>query len=493
MGQRFLSLTMLGLAGAALVGPLAAHAQVPGGPGAEELQRQSRLRDLQRLEFDRRVQANKEIPPGQRVLVDYGGYITGNYLSLDDSVHDNHILREYDGIGYVRVNVDGAQEVFVAGRIGYQDFHSGDSFSGRGDEPIDGDLYRGYYRFDLRRYQQAYGGNPQPNFNVTAQGGRDLVYWGNGLVLAQVLDGGIVDVELGKVTLEMIGGITPVRTVDIDSSRPAFDYNTRRVFYGGMLSLDLNPHRPYLYYVSQVDNNEKDLLQSGSITTRYDYNSNYIGAGSTGEITGKLRYGIEGAFEFGNTLSNSFEVGLFGPFQVKQTRDDISAAAFDGRLDYLVSDPADTRLGAEVLFATGDTDRLHTSNTFGGNAPGTPDGAFNSFGLLNTGLAFSPDVSNIGVLRLGASTFPFHDSRQLRRLQVGTDFFVYTKFRKDGPIDETTANQRFLGLEPDFYLNWQVTSDVTLALRYGVFFPQADAFAIDDPRQFFFAGVTFAF
>jgi hypothetical protein len=236
-----------------------------------------------------------------------------------------------------------------------------------------------------------------------------------------------------------------------------------------------------------------DVRQIGSITTRYDYNSNYIGAGSTGEITGKLRYGVEAAFESGDTLSNSFEAGLFGLSQIKQTRDDISAAAFDARLDYLASDPADTRLSAELLFATGDTDRRHTSNTFGGNAPRTTDSAFNAFGLLNTGLAFSPDVSNIGMLRLGVSTMPFHDVRALRRLQIGTDFFAYGKFRTKAPIDETTASERFLGFEPDVYLNWQVTSDVTLALRYGVFFPQGDAFAIDDPRQFVFAGVTFAF
>ena len=36
-------------------------------------------------------------------------------------------------------------------------------------------------------------------------------------------------------------------------------------------------------------------------------------------------------------------------------------------------------------------------------------------------------------------------------------------------------------------------SDVTLALRYGIFFPNRAAFANHDVRQFLFAGVTFAF
>lgn len=479
-------------AAATLALPTLAAAQDPGA--AEQLQRESRIRDLQRLELDRRLRANRDVPPGQRTLFDYGGYVTANYLDLDDPQGDNHILREYDGIGYVRLNVDGAQELFLAGRIGYLDFHRGDSFSGRGDEPLDGDLYRGYYRFDLRRFQQAYGGNASNDFNIVAQGGRDLVYWGSGLVMAQVIDGGVVDVELGKLDLQFIAGVTPVRTVDIDSSRPGFDYNTRRGFYGAMLSADLNQHRPYVYYLAQRDYNQMDERQIGSITTRYDYESYYIGGGATGQITDRLRYGIEGAYEFGRTLSNSFELVGFSPVPIEQTRDPIVAGALEARLDYLLADRADTRLSAEGILATGDDDRGHTSNTFAGNASGSEDNAFNAFGLLNTGLAFAPEVSNVAILRLGASTFPLHDYGPLRRLQLGGDFFVFGKLDEDAPIDETTSKgQQFLGFEPDFYVNWQVTSDVTLAVRYGAFFPNASAFPNDDVRQFFFAGVTFAF
>jgi hypothetical protein len=480
---------------AALAAPRVASAQfAPAPSGAEQLQRENRIRELQRLELDQRLRANRDVPPGQRVLFDYGGYATANYLSLDDSEADNHVMREYDGIGYVRLNVDGAQELFLSARIGYQDFHSGDSFSGRGDEPIDGDLYRGYYRFDLRRYQQAYGGNPSPDFNLVGQVGRDLVYWGNGLTMAQVIDGGVLDLEYGRLMLELIAGITPIRTVDIDSSRPGFDYNTRRGFYGALLSADLNQHRPFLYYLIQRDYNDMDVRQTGTVTTKYDYDSYYLGAGSTGQITDKLRYGIEAAYEFGHTLSNSFQLTGFSLEQVEQTRDPIISGAIDARLDYFVSDPGDTRFSIEGVVASGDVDRDHTSNTFGGNTPHTEDNSFNSFGLINTGLAFAPDVSNIAVLRLGASTFPFHGTGALKRLQVGTDFFAYGKFHEDAPIDETTADgQQFLGFEPDFYVNWQVTSDVTLAVRYGAFFPNATAFPIDDVRQFFFAGVTFAF
>src|SRR5205823_8868133 len=99
-------------------------------------------------------------------------------------------------------------------------------------------------------------------------------------------------------------------------------------------------------------------------------------------------------------------------------RDQIQAWAVDGRLDYLLPDERRTRLSAELILASGDDDRGTTSNTFGGNKPNTNDRAFNAFGLLNTGLAFAPAVSNLLAVRLGGSTFPLPDMGPLRRLQV---------------------------------------------------------------------------
>ena len=102
-------------------------------------------------------------------------------------------------------------------------------------------------------------------------------------------------------------------------------------------------------------------------------------------------------------------------------------------------------------------------------------------------------MSNVLILRLGGVTFPLPESKRFDRLQLGADFFVFSKMAQDAPIDEPTFDKRFLGVEPDFFLNWQITSDVTLALRYGIFFPGAAIVSDDKPRQFFGAGVTYAF
>ena len=435
-----------------------------------------------------------DVPMASKAQLDYGAFASFNYFSIDDPSSRSHGLRQYVLFPYAQVNLDGANEFYIRGVIGYDDWNTGQSLTGRGDEPIDGDLDRGFYRFDLRNHQQIYN-KRDIGFDLVAKGGRDLAYWANGLVLSQVLDGVFFTTGNDFLTLDLVAGVTPVRTVDIDSSRPAFDYNTRRGFYGAMLSAQVDRHRPFVYGLVQQDYNQDNVgLQSG-ITTVYDYNSWYIGTGVTGSLSDKLLYGVEVAYEGGSTLSNSFVTSPSGLVQVPQTEDDISAVAADIRLDYLLADPRDTRFTFETIIASGDNDRLlSTTNTFGGNAPNTTDRAFNAFGLLNTGLSFAPQVSNLLIFRAGAATFPLPDSGPFKRLQVGVDLFFYNKLVTDAPIEEETTDNRFLGWEPDLFINWQVTSDLTVAFRYGIFFPGSGIVdANDDPRQFISAGVTYAF
>src|SRR5438552_1599641 len=126
------------------------------------------LEQFRRDTITNRVDA---IPPGQRALIDYGAYLSFGYFSIDDRFHDNHILRQYELLPYARFSLDDAQEVFIRGRMGYRDFNDRDSFDGRGDEVIDPDLDRGYYRFDLRNYRAAKGDAPA-DYNITFAAGR---------------------------------------------------------------------------------------------------------------------------------------------------------------------------------------------------------------------------------------------------------------------------------------------------------------------------------
>jgi len=178
---------------------------------------------------------------------------------------------------------------------------------------------------------------------------------------------------------------------------------------------------------------------------------------------------------------------------VPQTKNQITASAADFRVDYLLNDRRHTRLSAEAILASGDPDRGNSSTTFGGNRPNTRDTAFNGFGLLNTGLAFGPEASNLLAFRLGGSTYPLVDMPLFRKMQVGTDMFIYNKLRRNAAFDEATTDSRYLGWEPDIYMNWQITSDLTLAARYGVFIPSSSVLSHQETRQFLYTGVTLAF
>jgi hypothetical protein len=129
----------------------------------------------------------------------------------------------------------------------------------------------------------------------------------------------------------------------------------------------------------------------------------------------------------------------------------------------------------------------------GGNESGTDDNAFNGFGLVNTGLAFGPNASNLLLTRIGASSYPFHDTSWFDRLQLGGDVFVFNKLDKEAPIDERTSDDRYLGVETNVYANWKISSDLSVTTRYGVFFP-GDAIEVEnDARHFVYTGVTLGF
>ena len=231
-------------------------------------------------------------------------------------------------------------------------------------------------------------------------------------------------------------------------------------------------------------------MNGDTFTTHYGYNSWYVGGGSQGSFSDHLLYAVELVYEGGSTKTSSIDATGAA---IPQSTDNISAGAMDARLDYLLTDANHSRLSAEIILASGDRDRGLTNTTIGGVAPGKTDHAFNAMGLLNTGLAFAPQVSNLVVGRIGGSTVPIPDAPLFERMQIGIDGFVFSKLDDQAPIDEiTNRGDGFLGTEADVYLNWQITSDVALAIRYGIFLP-GDATPSAAARNFFYTGLTFSF
>lgn len=446
-------------------------------------------RQLERTQRDTRVLVDPSIPPTDRALIDYGGYLSLAYVSIDDPIGHNHQLGQYELVGYGRVNFDGAHEFFVRANTLYLDYKDGDSFDGRGDDWINPRIERAHYRLDLQRALAAYNGEVI-EWNLVAQVGRQLVHWANGLTLDEEVDGIAVRLTRDNLALDMLAGVTYENVVDFDVSRPGFRRDTDRGLYGAMASVQVGRHQPFVYGLIQRDYNGEEVRPNDGGSTRFNYDSHYIGVGSAGAFTDYLLYGIEAVYQGGEGLSSGVdETGADLP----QAEEDIQAWALDARLDYLFADVRRSRLSGELILASGDSDRLSSNTTVAGNRPGTDDHSFNALGLLNTGLAFAPAVSNLGVVRVGVSTFPCPDVARYRRLQVGFDAFAFAKLESDGPIDELTNDKRFLGVEGNLYMTWQLTSDVTLAVRYGGFIPGPAIEGDSGLRNFFFAGVTYAF
>jgi len=456
-------------------------------------------KQLDQFQSSTRLAANPDIPIGQRMFIDYGAYYSFNYLSADDPSQNTHILRDSEVGAYGTVSLDNVQTVFVRGHLSYRDYGRGDAFPGGIEEHGEHSaLDQAYYQFDLQHYLSAYK-NTNTHDDMLVRIGRQTVAWGNSVAFNQNIDGGVFDFTKGALTVEAVAGITVPDTIDFDTSRPGFDDRTERGFFGAIASYQLEQNKPFVYILSQRDFNSQDTLittgNAGAIATRFSYDSFYIGAGSAGNLNDHLLYSAELVAEGGNDLSNSFVLSGGNANAVPQTRDPIRAFAADGKLDYVFSDSHNTRLSAEVIAATGDSDRMSTNATFGGNAPHTVDHAFNGFGLLNTGVAFAPLASNVVATRVGISSQPFNNIAAFRKLEIGGDVFMFNKWRAHAPIDEPSTNGTYLGWEPDLFINWQITSDVSFALRYGAFFPGTTISKVesDQSRQLLFTGVTIAF
>src|SRR5215510_10083090 len=80
-------------------------------------------RSLEQIRQETLVRANTLVPADQRATLDYGGYLSFGYLSLQDNVNNTHGLRQSEIVLYARANFDGAHEFFIRYRTGYRDFN----------------------------------------------------------------------------------------------------------------------------------------------------------------------------------------------------------------------------------------------------------------------------------------------------------------------------------------------------------------------------------
>ncbi len=461
-----------GLLLAAAAGVLAAGAsRVRAQPAQSFFQRQRFIDEETRRRLD------ADVPAQQKVLLEYGGYFIPQWQQYDD-VRDQANVRTMDLRLWGQAVIDDAHRIFARMVLAHTNFGPGDSpFSWNTD--VEGpNLDQGFYELHLSRAIEKAGGEPWP-VDVRMTLGRQFVEFGQGLTLSQVLDGGTVRVESADLRFTGLAANTIESRNNIDRS-PAVADHMNRFFMGFQVEyLGLDYHRPFFYYIRQNDNTDP---QPPNQPQDYEYDSTYIGLGSTGELHQDLRYGTELVFETGHGQN----AALGG-------RNRIRAFAYDQLFEYFVRTPHEPVVSAQYTLAGGDNDRLIATDTLGGNTDGV-DNAFLGFGYVNTGYAFAPEVTNLQMLRLGGRLKPLPATEGFEDLEVGTDFFAYWRQKKGAPVSDFRANvqDRDLGHEVDVYANWKVFSDLSVMLRYGRFWT-GDAFGDEEARDYMYAGMIYSF
>ncbi len=428
-----------------------------------------------------RRQFDAEVGDSVRALFDWGGWYSLHLFVFDDGVESSRTLRRHDLRLWTRLVIDDrAHELYARTRLSLLDFNSGDAYDGNDNDVEGPNLERGYYRFDLARAVRAYQ-DRRLDYNVVVTAGRNLVLFGAGVALATPLDHVSVCGTYRSWELTGFAGKTVGSSQDFDLSRTAG--RTRRDFLGAQIKyLGFERHEPFLYTFRQRDHNRETAFQPFQ---KFDYDSSYVGLGSTGEFGKGLRYTTEWIYETGRS---------FGHRQFLHDND-IDAWAVQTQLEYLFPGEHRARASVEYLFGSGDPDRpVSPTNTVGSNYGDRDDTGFVGFGYRDTGLSFAPRYGNLHMWRAGASCYPWPDHSRLKRFELGTDWYLYYKHHRYAAVSDPTADRRsgYLGWEMDYYANWRITGDLAWTARLGVFFP-GRAFSNRGTRSFFLVGMTWSF
>jgi len=305
------------------------------------------------------------------------------------------------------------------------------------------------------------------NFSV----GRQFFYLGSGMLLNGRSDGVNVRFNLLNVNWEVFAAYSGLLLTDSNtfniSSRDFAD-GAERLFTGIKVGENFLRQQVNLFYLL-----EKDYASSTS-TVGNEYSVNYLAFNISGDITSKLGYFYEAAYEFGKSYYTDSLVEA-----------DVRAFASIGKLTYFLDYKIKPKLYFDFAYGSGDSDRSSASSPTGNTR--NKDGGFIAFGTFDGGIGLRPKLSNLIVLDAGASFIPFEDT------QAGVKVLKYFKAKPEGIINsgEATLNKRDAGWGADLFVAYKVSSELSLTSAYGLFIPGA-AFAADENslRHVFMFGVN---
>ncbi len=434
-------------------------------------QEAERLQELERREFFGE--------PSEAFFFDYGAWLRPGWFVFRDGAQRDISRSDLD----LRLWIDlryGPHQLYARARTVYMKYANGDGPEDR-DEIVDGPAG------DVVFYQLLLGellGSPDRIWDASLRAGRQYVRLASGLVFNGVGDGLSARGSVGPVEIDLFGLRAIENEDDIDVSRPEAD-NQFRYFVGGKATVRaIADHAPFLAFLV-----ERDRGDDGEEFQEYEFDAEYYGAGIRGQLFLEgLIYDIEGWLQRGSRFA----------FLQTGRPEDVKAFALLASLEYSISVRTHPQVRVGFLWGSGDPDRFRITNTELGNVSGTDDEAFLGFGYLPTGYALAPLLSNLRILRAGASFRPLEglDLWELGwdTLEIGVEYYHYRKDHAQGGISDPFAGFESdrIGQELDVFLQWAVLSDVSVSARAGWFFP-GSAYEEDRVRPFYSFSVVFSF
>lgn len=439
------------VAGALALGAGRAAAQVPA---AERLRL---IQDRARVELRDRY---LKLPAPTGTQTDVGAWITLTGLDLRDDDHQSNVpdLIQHVLVQDYRVWISQvySKDLKMYGRARKLAFGFG-TLPGTPEpdtaiqEKVEVDLL--FLDIDMGR---GFAGRP----------GRQFQRVGRGLTLSADLDGLEFSHTGEGWRHRAFGGSSLRRDPNLDTSVVGFDRGTAKRDFALVESeyRTVNGPRYYGYGVLQHDRSRS--LNPVQAARPFRYHSEYLGVGAEGRVSQSLHYYLEGVRQTGDTLAD-----IASSPRVKIR----AGGALAGLLYYPRGDwhPLAT---LEYGWGSGDARRGSVTSVFGGKQTGTTDENFLYFGAFDGGLALSPRLSNLHVVRLGYQVKPRPTgARILPEVLVGGKVSAYFKDDPDGVISDplpALASSR-VGTGVDLFVAARPVSDFSLLAQVGRFMPGA--------------------
>jgi hypothetical protein len=424
------------------------------------------LNERDEFEFQEKLDPESEVirseHEDEQILWDAGGIGRATFINFKSSSRSYIALWADQLRVWGRVQFYNELDFYIRFKTSRLDFRSGDTTQGDHHSRSDAKLDLGFFAY----------GQPSRGDSYRATVGRYYAVAGQGLVFAKVLDGARVNTRIKALDVTAYGG----RSVESDDHpNPAFPAGGDSAFavWGLQVNyLGLGRHIPYYGRVVVRDQTEKVVR-----TNQYfEQNLSFHYAGLRGALTPDLRYSTELVYGAGRISS----------FAEVRHHMALMSRAFLFNLQWATPDDWGV-VQYDYKRGTGDSDRGSVTEigTRNGSRIGGTDSNFFYMGYTDSGLSYSPRLSNIEVQHAGW-TYRIEDEEADQEHQISLDFYNYRRLKKAGAVYDSTTDfpKRYLGSEFDFTYQFKPLSNVSIISRVGLFLP-GEAYHKHSPRPYY--------